>query len=147
MKLFLIPLLSFLCLLTLTVPQAAQSAPPGVPDDSFWSDSSGTLLHVDVTENPNAQPGNCWIQATDADGFTTLANGVMDANGCQKSGEFTNGVDTFKVAGGKLYKKGKRGKWILMKKVKVPRKKGYGPPGRGRVYIPWGGEEVASLPQ
>lgn len=141
----ILPLLTTAVLmLGLAAPQAAQSGPPGVPDGtSYWS-LGGDLVSVQVTENPDPTPGNYWVQSVDQSGFSSVANGV-GADGVTRSDEFSTGGATYKIMGGKVFKKTSRGKWALMKKVKAPRK---GPRGGGSMSIVVIiGDEVVSLPQ
>ena len=131
-------ILAVLFLIGLAVPSFAGEVPTGT---SYWS-SGGEVVRVDVMENPSPAAGDSWVQGVDASGFSNVADGT-GTYGCSNSGEFDTGTGKYKIMSGRVYKKNGRGKWVAMKKVKQPSRRG----GNSMSIIAIIGDEVVSLPQ
>lgn len=134
----LIPLLSTAVLLIgLAAPQAAQSSPE-VKDGQYWS-TGGDVICLGICADSASTNGGVLIQGVDSTGISSVAAGVgTTPTSCSNSQQFDTSGHSYRIMGGKMFRKNAKGKWVQMKRVKKPRHSGSG------VIL---GNEVGSLPQ
>jgi hypothetical protein len=91
----------------------------GTGDDAVTITTSLSPTHNDLTFD--ARKGSSVAEDVGA-----VSDPAGDGKDILRSNEFSLGGDTYKFKGGKLFKKGKNGKWKAMPKKKEPKKRGKG---------------------
>jgi len=98
------------------------SGPAGVPDDSYYTDGDGNVVHIDVTQIGTGVS----VTATDGWGFSSSVPGRPGADTptgkdtCASSGVMNTPGASYRISGGKVYKKGKDHKYHKLRKIGKP---------------------------